>query len=200
MEGLIEDIAPRGGIRVKYKDVFDLKMFYEDLHDYLVEEEWIDHEDKLDHWETYYGERIDHGGVKELWFQWRLFKKPKDAAFLSYYMDLDFHGLGISDTEIMREGMKLKVSKGELEVTIKPYLVKEYEKEFKKILFLKELKELFSRRIYREQLEQRKKELYQETYVLQNWIKQWFQMKRHLPYQESKSFYPSQAWPSHIKQ
>ena len=49
------------------------------------------------------------------------------------------------------------------------------------------------------QLEERKKELYREAYVLQTFIKQWFKLKRYLPYEETKSFFPSAAYPSHIK-
>jgi len=45
----------------------------------------------------------------------------------------------------------------------------------------------------------KKKALYRETYELHNFLKQWFKLKRYLPYEEHKNFYPSYAWPSHIK-
>jgi len=48
--------------------------------------------------------------------------------------------------------------------------------------------------------EQRKKELYQEVYQLQNFLKQWFKLKRYLPYEETKNYSPSYAWPSHLRE
>ena len=187
-------------MRVKYKDIFDMKGFYDALHEYLKEHEWMDVEDKLDHWETYYGERIDQSGAKEIWIQWRLFKEPRDAPFLNYYLDIDFHCLGLTSTEVVREGAKWKVNKGEVELVIKSFLEKKYESEFEGNFFLKEIKTIFSNRIYHTEIEQRKKQLYQETYALQNFIKQWFKLKRYLPYEEIKGFFPSYAWPSHMKQ
>ena len=52
----------------------------------------------------------------------------------------------------------------------------------------------------KEELEKRTKELYQEAYELQNFLKQWFKLKRYLPYEDTKSFFSSQAWPSHIRE
>ena len=186
--------------RVKYKDIFDLKAFYEALHEWLLEYDWKDAEDKSDHWETYYGERIDNTGAKEIWFQWRPIKDPVDAPFLRYYLDFDFHCIAITSAEIVKDGMKLKVNKGEVELFMTAYMELKYEKEFDQHWLLKEFKALFTKRVYRKILEQRKKELYQETYALQNYIKQFFKLKRYLPYEETKSFFPSQAWPSHIKE
>lgn len=197
VKGLI-NVVPR--FRVKYRDVFDLKAFYEALYEYLKEYEWIDQEDKKDHWETYYGERIDNTGAREIWFQWRPVKDPKDAPFIRYYLDFDFHCIAITSAEVVKDGLKLKVNKGEIEMFMEAFMELRYDKEFEKNWVLKEFKTLFTKRIYRRMLEQRKKELYQETYALQNFVKQWFKMKRYLPYEETKSFFTSQAWPSHMKE
>ncbi len=186
-------------VRVKYKDIFELREFYKSLREWFLDRQWGDEEEKTEHWETYYGERINQSGAKEIWFQWRLLKQPEHAPFLKYYLDLDFHCLAITDTEILRDGMKLKVNKGEIEIIIKPFIEKVYESKFAENALLKHLTNLFSTRVYRRDLEQRKKELYQETYELQNWIKHWFKLKRYLPYEESKSFFLPQAYPSHIK-
>lgn len=201
-------------MRVKYKDIFDMKAFYEALYEWFKEYEWGDADDSLDekgnrlnpnvapseHWETYYGERVDAKGLREMWIQWRLFKDPKDAPFLRYYLDVDFHCLGLQfGVEVIKEGVKLSVNRGEVELTINSYIEKRYEAEFEKSL-LRHFTELFTKRIYRKELKAREKELYQETYALQNFIKQWFKMKRYLPYEEVKNFMPSYAWPSHVKE
>lgn len=187
-------------MKVKYKDIFDLKEFYTALHEWYLEYGWADPEDKSDHWETYYAERVGQGNVKEIWIQWRAYKDAPDAPFLGYYLDLDFHALGLTTTDVVKEGQKMSVNKGEVEVSIKGYLEKKYEAQFEKQKLLKEVKSLFTQRVYRKTLEQRKKELFQELYALQNFMKQWFKLKRYLPYEESKSFFPSYAWPSHLRE
>lgn len=190
-----------------------MKAFYEALYEWFKEYEWGDVDDSLDqegnwlnptvapneHWETYYGERIDAKGMKEIWIQWRLFKDPKNAPFLRYYLDVDFHCLGLHSTDVIKEGVKLSVHRGEVELTINSFIEKRYETEFQKSL-LRHVAKLFTQRVYRKELKAREKELYQETYALQNFIKQWFKMKRYLPYEEVKSFFPSYAWPGHVKE
>ncbi len=185
---------------VKYKDIFDMKAFYEALYEWFKEHEWKDLDDNFDHWETYYGERIDAKGAREIWIMWRLYKEPKDSAMLRYHLDLDFHCIGLIATEIVREGVKIAVNKGEVNLMTNAFIEKLYEQKFSKNPVLRLFTELFTKRIYRKELKQREKELYQETYALQNFMKQWFKLKRYLPYEEVKSFFPSYAWPSHLKE
>lgn len=184
---------------VKYKDIFDMKAFYEALHEWLNEFGWTDIQDKLDKYETFYGERIGRDGAKELWIRWRMHKNPAAAAMLTYYLDFDFHCLQLVSTEVVREGKKLKVNKGEVEIIIKSFIDEKYKEKFANNPLLKHVSELFSNRIYNTVIDQRKKELYQEVYILLNFIKQWFKLKRYLPYEEVKSFHTSYAWPSHLE-
>jgi hypothetical protein len=189
-------------MRVKYKDVFDLKGFYEALHEWLLEHGWKDQETKLDYWENYYGERIAQGGAREIWIQWRPWKDPSEHgdAMLNYYLDFDWHCIAVTNTEIVRDGKKIKLNKGEVELKIRAYIEKVYEKKLEKYGILKPFIKLFTKKIYSQELELREKELYQETYAMQNYIKQWFKMKRYLPYEESKVFFTSQAFPSHLRE
>ena len=186
-------------VRVKYKDVFDFKGFYEDLHEWLEEHGWKDVEEDSDHYETYYGERIGQSGAKEIWIQWRPYRAAEDGKF-TFYLDFDYHIIGLTKMEIVKEGRKISLNKGEVDLYIRPYNELNFLKEMEAHPVLKHLVTLFKKRIYRRVIKQREKELYQETYELQNWIKQWFKLKRHLPYEESKTFFPSQAWPSHLKE
>ena len=196
---LINIFPPFNPIRVKYKDIFDLKGFYETLFEYLKEHGWDDGKGGVEHWESYYGERIDQSGAKEIWMNWRL-AKDADGAPLKYYLDFTWHCIAISKAEIVRNGQKLSMNKGEVELKIWAFIEKKYEGAFNQHSFLKMFTNIFTKRIYRKALEARKKELYQETYALQNFIKQWFKLKRYLPYEETKNFYPSAAYPSHIKE
>ncbi len=187
-------------LRVKYKDVFDLKAFYESVHEWLGQNGWgTIEEGEVDHFETFYGERIGREGMKEIWIQWRTKKEAEGAPF-TYYLNFDYHVLGMTSIEVVKEGMKMKVNKGELDLNINAFIEEKYTQKLSDNIFLKYFFTLFRQRVYRKELEQRKKELYQEVYILQNFIKQWFKLKRYLPYEESKSFFPSSAWPSHLKE
>lgn len=188
------------GARVKYKDIFDLKTFYDDFHEYLMEHDWADVDNGQEHWETYYDERINKDGLKELRIFWRCWKKAPNSTYLSYYLDLSWKCLAIVSTEIVLNGQKFKVNKGEVEITVSAFIDKEYEKEFAKSKILGQVKKLFTKRIYKKILKTREKELYQEVYAMFNWLKQYFKLKRYLPYEETSQFFGSQAWPSHKKE
>jgi len=123
-------------LRVKYKDVFDLKAFYESLHEWLQHYGWKDLEDGEDHWENLYAERIDRNGNKEIWIQWRPFRTAEGGPF-NYYLDFNFHVLGLSGVEVVKEGIKMKVHKGEMELNIDAKIERTYVKEFEKNAFLK---------------------------------------------------------------
>ena len=187
-------ITPFKTIRIKYKDLFDFKDFYSSLHFWFLENGWRDKEDKDEHWETFYSERIS-GGAREIWIRWRL-TKPADGADLTYYFDVDFHVLGLVKQELIIDGKKIKVDNGEVDMNFSGYIEQNFKEKFEKHGLLKHVLELFTKRVYEATLEQRKKEFYQEAYALQNWIKRWFKLFRHLPYEESQSFYPSSARPS----
>ncbi len=191
---IFPEFAP---LRVKFKDVFDLKGFYEEFWEWLKEQGWKDMEDKLDKFERFYGERVSAGGVKELWIRWRPYKPAEGASYLTYYFDIDFHVLGLTSAEIIKDGKKIKTDKGEIEITIKAFVEKNYEEKFAEHSLLRHMIDIFSLRVYKKTLEDRQKELYREAYVMQTFIKQWFKLKTHLPYEETESFFPSKAWPSH---
>ncbi len=185
-------------MRIKYKDIIDLKAFYESLHEWLLEHDWHDGQ-KADYWETYYGERITQGNLRELWIQWRL-QKDASGAPLRYYLDFNWHGIAITNAEVVKEGRKINVNKGEIEIIIKAFIEENYKEMMDKSPLLKPIKQIFSKRVYKNMVDQHRKELYQETYELQNWMKQWMKLKRYLPYEETKGFFTSQAWPSHLKE
>ena len=190
-------------MRIKYKDIFGMKPFYEALHEWMMEYGWKDNEETSaagDHWESYYGERIGQGGAREIWIQWRVQKTPPEGrGRLKYFIDMDLHCLALVDTEVIVEGRKIKTNKGEVEMMIRGFIQEQYKEKFSKNFILKNLTKFFSERLYHEQLEMRKKELYQEMYILNNFIKQWFKLKRYLPYEEAKMFFNTDSYPSHMK-
>ncbi|MFH1395928.1 MAG: hypothetical protein ABIG93_00880 [archaeon] len=199
---LVRVFDPFAPALIKYKDIFDMKEFYTALKLWLIEYSWTDDVDgsPANEWfEHFYDERVDQKGAKEIWIRWRLSKPSPGSPKLKYYMDINFHVLALASTEVIKEGQKIKANKGEVELKMSGSIEKLYEYEFEKSKFLGPFKKLFSQRVYDHMLEEEKKKLYQEIYIFQNFIKQWFKLKRFLPYEEIKSFSPSYAWPSHQK-
>ena len=195
-------------MRVKYKDIFNLVDFYKALRYWLEEYNWTAEDDSGktdgDFYETLYLEKIGTDGSKEIRFEWRLSRNSPSSGSIGsgqavkQYLDLNFQCYGVSNTEVIRDGIKYKANKGEVEVKMNAYIEKSFESTFEKHPILKHFITLFNREIY--DWREREKELYQEVYVLQNFIKQWFKLKRYLPYEEAKAFHESRAWPSHHKE
>ncbi|MBT4651673.1 hypothetical protein HOC13_04080 [Candidatus Woesearchaeota archaeon] len=186
--------------RVKFNDVFDMKAFYESLHEWCKEYDWIDEEDGFDHYETLYLDKTDMNGMKEMWIKWRPSKIPTANSYYKYHLDFDYHVVGMSKKEIIHQGHKKKIDKGEVEIYITAQMELDYTGTWSSHPILKYFNKLFPERIFRKELfEQHKKELYREAYALQRFIKEWLKLKRYLPYEEAKSFFPSEAIPSHLK-
>ena len=187
--------------RVKYKDFFDLKKFYEDLHDWLKEHDFTDVQDKMDHYEVLFLEKIDTASYKEQWIRWRPQKVPLGSSYYRFWIDFDYHNVGIGKADIVKQGKKFKVNKGEIELSVKVWMELDYKEMFVDHPILKFFHKLFTERIFRRDLfEDHKKEIYRESREMENWIKHWFKMKRHLPYEESGLFFEGHSWPTHKKE
>ena len=94
----------------------------------------------------------------------------------------------------------MNVNKGEVEMKIHSYIEETYKDRFWNSPTLKPFLNLFSKRIYRKTTKQHEKALYQDTQSFLNFIKQYLKLKRYLPYEETKSFFPRATWPSHQKE
>jgi len=189
-----------GRFRVKWKDIFNVKEFYRALHEWSLEYDWKDMEDQLDHYETLYFEKVGLFGDKELWNRWRWQKIPNENSYYKYHIDLDFHYLYLVPTEVVREGKKFKkdIYKGEVEVWITALIELDYHGQWSRHPLIRHFNKIFPERIWQKDLyEEHRRELYREAYVLQNFIKQWFRLKRYLPYEEVELFFPSLAYSTH---
>lgn len=190
--------------RVKWKDIFNVKAFYKAIHEWTKEYDWFDMEDKSDHYETLYFEKIGLFNEKELWLRWRLQKipPPGNSKYYKYHMDLDWHFLYLVPTEVVHEGKKFKkdVYKGEVEVWITALIEVDYENRWKKSPLAKYFQTLVKERIFHhDMMEEHRRELYREAYILQNYMKQWFKLRRFLTYEETEPFIPSEAYPTYTK-
>ena len=202
----ITNVVQAARFRVKFKDIFHLKEFYRAMHEWMLEYSWssVDSKGRLensDRFETLYLERVGIDGDKEMWWWWRMQKIPTNNSYYKYHLDIDYHPLYIVPTEVMRDGKKLKVHKGEVEVNIWAYLEFDYNGQWSKHPVLKLFNQMFPKRIFHKELyEDHKLELYREIYVLQAYVKKWFKLKSFLPFEEITQFHDSWAYPEWKKE
>jgi hypothetical protein len=101
--------------------------------------------------ETSYKEKIS-GGSKEINISWKAGRGVTD--YFKYEITLEWHIMGLKDAEVEVEGKKVKTNKGELEIAIKAFLVKDYESRWEDTPFYKFMRGLYENYIIRTTLEE----------------------------------------------
>lgn len=177
--------------RLKHKDYFSMKGLYVVMHEWLVDEGYATRSDP-DFPETFYLHR-EVGGTagNELWIWWRMKKFPNNV-FNSYYryrIDIDFHIILLRPAEIMYEGQKFKADWGEPEITVTATCESDWQGTWKNHWFLKNFHDIFWKRIFKNEFEAHKNELYREAYRFQEAIKTYLKLKTYLPEPELHRFY-----------
>ena len=118
-------------VTVAYKGVFDFKEIYTLLHDFLVEKGYIAADyigvGPSDLFETEYLEVGE--SPRDHLIKWKTKKEGAQSFFLSRF-DLTFRGTAVTKTEVMIDGKKEQMHKGELSIEIKA----SFETDVKKIM------------------------------------------------------------------
>jgi hypothetical protein len=112
------------------------------------------------------------------------------------YLDVEYHVLGMNDTEILHEGKKIKVQKGEVEVFIKAYIQRDPKGEISTLPWMrsKMVKNWFEKRWYKAEYDQELAKLYNDAYRLQHAIKQYFDIKGWIGEYAGKPFIPKKGF------
>jgi hypothetical protein len=87
--------------------------------------------------------------------------------------------------EIMHQGKKMKVNKGELEIFFRPKIVRtELGKKWQSHWFLKHFWQLYEKRMINEDLDKLEKDLWREAYRLQGVVKAYLNLRNFIPVPE----------------
>lgn len=174
---------------VKYKDVFSLQNLYVTMHEMLLEEGWLGFEKKgaeaaaHSDLETLYSENVYqrgvHHGGKEIWVWWRAQKQPEGrlSTYFLNTLDMDWHVATMQPMEVVHQGKKMNVIKGELEVFFKARIISDLEHKWEKSNLLKHLKRTYEGRIMHAHIEKREKELWRDVYRLQSKMKSYLNLR-----------------------
>jgi hypothetical protein len=169
-------------ISIENEDTFHLKNLYKLIRDWFDEEGFVDiygSRGSEGNPETFYLERINASGGREHRIRWRMLKTPNNSGYYRFFMKVDFITINIKAIEVMHQGYKMKTDRGAIIIMIEAWLQIDYNDEWKNhpILKHKFFENLFRNRIYKEQIESHKVDLYKLTYKLQNVIKQYLKLK-----------------------
>lgn len=171
---------------IQYKDVYHLKNFYKLAYEFLNEKGWSDPRGGK-YWEQFYYEKIHPGtGLKEHRFRWRLQMIPNDSKYIRYLIKMDVRTLIMKQVDTVYEGKKFKTWSGEISLFCEAWLQLDYNNTWGKSPLLKSFDKFFRERIYKDQWENHKLELYQKCYEFNRELKKYLQLKT--PVQEQKLF------------
>jgi hypothetical protein len=172
--------------RVKHKDYFNMKYLYMMCHEWLIEHNWGPSDDKK--WpEKYYMHRWTANGGEEIWIWWRM--RKEFSKFLKCDLDIDWHIIGMENAEMVKNGKKFKVNKGEAEFKIYVKLIFDPQHDFEKGKFLRSIKETFWQRIYYKEILAQRKQLYHDVYEFKQAVKTYFNLQNYLPEPEGSKFW-----------
>ncbi len=187
--------------RIKNKDYFNLRDLYCTMHEWVKQNQWKDIQDNSegDAHESFYFDKTDLYGDKEVWIWWRMWQFPDGEggdsgnSFFRWRLDIDINAKYMKDTEIMHKGKKVKTNHGEIEIKIWAWVEMDYNGEWSSHPILKFFLEIFNLRIFEGELDKSKHELYRTAYNLQQYIKKWLKLRTWLPKFDREQFHPSRG-------
>ncbi len=139
--------------KIKQKGIFNFKSFYNFIYDWLTDEGY-----KVI--EKNYTEEIT-GDSKKVEIKW--VAKEKISDYFQFVMQIDWLILNLKNIEVQKEGKKVKMNTGELELKIKGILVKDYENKWEDIPFFKLLRGIYDRYIIKSRTESYEDKILDET-------------------------------------
>lgn len=139
--------------KVKQTDIFDFKEMYNFLYKWLVDEGY-----KVV--EKNYSEKVTANG-KELDIEWEAKKKVSD--YFRFVIKPKWKILGMTSVEVERNGKKVSMNKGKVEIKVGAVLEKDYEARWENNPFFKFLRDVYNRYIIRARVEEYERKLFKEA-------------------------------------
>lgn len=155
--------------RIKDVDVVNLKAFYTMFHEWFVEEEFCD--DDADFPERYMRDRNHQKRGREMLIIWRFSKEPGGVKFYQRTYDVLIKIVGVKDIEVMQGGTKFKMQKGTIEIKVWGHLEYDAEGTWREHWLLKHVLPIYVYRLIKNEMEEQRNQLIEETQTIQNIIK-----------------------------
>ncbi len=164
--------------RVKHKDFFHLRNLYILIHEWLIEEGWATRVDE-DFPEKYYLHRETQKAGNEVWIWWRFKQWPTGNKYYFYDLTITWHVILLKSVEVKWKGQNYKSNWGEVEIVFDARV--KTNPDLEQHWLIKHFNDIFRGRIFKQDLEKHKMELYRDVYRLQETVKYYLQLKTYLP-------------------
>lgn len=142
---------------VKTTNVFQMKWLYVYMHDWLIENNYAGTGD-VNFPELQILERRTQNHGNETWIWWRPTKVIEGNKFWRRVINIDFHGVGMRQVEIMYKGKKIKADKGKFELLCQAKLEVDVGGQWRKS-WMGPFFELFWKRIFRKEINMYRREV-----------------------------------------
>jgi len=144
------------GAKVKWKGNFDLKLLYNKLKDWFVNEGYGEPKEEL------YAERIKPTGAKTIEINWSCSKTEEEYFGLN--IKVSYYAVDLEEVEITTDdGKKLKLNKGEIEIKFTSTLTLDTDERFGKGPHVNVQQKFYEKHIIPDNIEKQKIELYEKT-------------------------------------
>lgn len=131
--------------KIKYNGILDFAEFYKFCY------EWLRDETGLLLSEDKYAEKIS-GDSKNIDIEWTGIRDLTD--YFRFEAKVVFRVIGLTNVEIMQGNKKIKTNKGNIELSIKGNLVRDYKSKFEKSAFQKFLRGIYEKSVIAARVEQ----------------------------------------------
>ena len=130
---------------MKYDGIFDFKEFYKFCYEWLTEETGLDiSEDK-------YEEKIS-GDKKDVAVEWACSRKLTD--YFKFEAKVEFTIRPLTNVQITKGGAKIDTNKGNMKISVKGTLVRDYEGKFETTAFKKFLRSIYEKWVIPSRIDQ----------------------------------------------
>jgi hypothetical protein len=154
-----EKIVPK--LKISHKGIFDFKDVYEGLKRWLMHSGYGNESKNLH--EKSYLERIK-GDSKQIESRWTARKEV--TGYFANVIEISFQSIGVTDVEIEKDGRKVKLQKGKIDITITGTLLKNKNKGWSPLMC-----SIYENFVIRDRLENYRIGLYSKVYSLHDEIK-----------------------------
>ncbi len=141
--------------------LFDFKELYKFMYRWLTSQEYdVD--------ETEYTEKVKPTG-KELFVEWRCRRRISD--YFRFQIRVLITVLGMTDVDVAKDGMRLKLNRGEIRLDVQGFLEKDYENRWESSPIAKFLRGVYDRYIIRSRVLEYDDKVRIETYDFAEQVK-----------------------------
>ncbi len=131
---------------IKHTGIFNFKEFYQFCFDWVTEQTGIGNLA-----ETEYSEKVN-GEAKDIDIVWKGSRKLTD--YFKFEFEAKFKILGLKKAEIVRDGVKIKTNEGQVKLTAKGFLARDWQGQFEKNGMQKFFRSLYEKYIIQARVDQ----------------------------------------------